>query len=214
MVHESRIGDHIRHSPPSSISALAPYSALILSIVLVVLFLIRFYVLQSFLLPKLYGSKYTQLDDTNQRSFLNHHIAGATKIIILIIAVYPFGSVAFGGAHFHSPFAHGSRVTMGDLLLISAQMLTGMFIFELIYRVKISPVSVAHHIGSIMVAQAAITISIEGAPESSIEFMLCTVWGKHVFFCITHFEATSFSLRNSPTQAHLISSPNLFPMLP
>jgi hypothetical protein len=70
---------------------------------------------------------------------------------------------------------------MGDLLLIAAQMLTGMFIFELIYRVKISPVSVAHHIGSIMVAQAAITISVKGDREASIEFVLCTVWGKHIF---------------------------------
>ena len=175
------IGAHISHSPATSISKLAPYSALILSIVLIVLFLIRFYVLQRFLLEKLHGSIYTQMDDLNRRSFLNHYIAGATKLAILIIAVYPFGSVAFGTANFHTPYVRGSRVTMGDLLLIAAQLLSAMFIFELIYRVKISPVSVAHHIGSIMVAQAAITISIEGKPESSIEFILCTVWGKQVF---------------------------------
>lgn len=70
---------------------------------------------------------------------------------------------------------------MGDLLLVAAQMLTGMFIFELIYRVKISPVSVAHHIESIMVAQAAIAISVNRDRESSTEFKLCTVWGKHIF---------------------------------
>jgi hypothetical protein len=174
-------GTHIRHSPVSSISELAPYSALILSIVLVVLFLIRFYILQLFLLEKIHGSIYTQMDDANRRSFLNHYIAGATKLTILIIALYPFGSVTFGTADFHTPYADGSRVTMGDILLVAAQMLTGMFIFELIYRVKISPVSVAHHIGSIMVAQAAITISIRGERESSIEFMLCTVWGKQAF---------------------------------
>lgn len=174
-------GDHIKHSPATSISELAPYSALILSIVLIVLFLIRFYVLQRFLLEKLHGGTYTQLDDATRRSFLNHYIAGATKLTILIIALYPFASVTFGTSNFHTPYVHGSRITMGDLLLIAAQMLTGMFIFELVYRVKISPVSVAHHIGSIVVAQAAITISVEGAPESSIEFMLCTVWGKQVF---------------------------------
>ena len=67
---------------------------------------------------------------------------------------------------------------MGDLLIVAVQLFTGMFIFELIYRVKISPVSVAHHILSIVVSQTAITLSYEGAPESSIEFMLCTVWGK------------------------------------
>lgn len=58
-------------------------------------------------------------------SFLNNYIAGAMKLIILIIGVYSFGSVAFGGAGFHTPYIHGSRVTMGDLLLIAAQMLTG-----------------------------------------------------------------------------------------
>ena len=174
-------GAHIKHSPVTSISELAPYSALILSIVLVVLFLIRFYILQRFLLEKLHGSTYTQFDDVTRRSFLNHYIAGATKLTILIIALYPFASVTFGTANFHTPYAHGSRVTMGDLLLIAAQMLTGMFVFELIYRVNISPVTVFHHIGSIIVAQTAISISIKGERESSIEFMLCTVWGKQVF---------------------------------
>ena len=89
MVLQGHIYDHIRNSPPSSISALAPYSAIILSVVLVVLFLIRFYILQSFLLPKLYGSKYTEMDHAIQRSFLNHHISGATKFLLLIIAIYP-----------------------------------------------------------------------------------------------------------------------------
>ena len=176
------LGAHIGHSPvTSSISKLAPYSALILSIVLVVLFLIRFYILQRFLLEKLHGSIYTQMNDINRRSFLNHYIAGAAKLTTLIIALYPFLSVTFGTAYFHTPYAHESRVTMGDLLLVAAQIFTGMFIFELIYRVKISPVSVVHHIASIMVVQAAITISIEGDPESSLLFLLITVWGKQIF---------------------------------
>lgn len=178
MAHHETIAEHIRQFPVSSISKLAPYSALILAVVLIVLFLVRFYILQDFLLPKLYGARYTELDDVNRRGFLNHHIAGATKITILIIAVFPFASVAFGRSGFHTPFANGSRVTLGDILLVAAQMLTGMFIFELVYRVKVSPVSVAHHIGSILVAQAAIAISIKGDPVSSIEFVLCTVWGK------------------------------------
>jgi len=171
------LSSHIKHSPVTSISRLAPYSALILSIVLVILFLIRFYILQRFLLEKLHGSKYTQLDDVARRSFLNHYIAGTTKIAILFVGIYPFGAVAFGSAALFTPYVPGSTVTMGDLLLICAQMLTGMFIFELIYRVKVSPVSVAHHIGSILVAQAAIAINIHRDRESSIEFILCTVWG-------------------------------------
>ncbi|KAJ7225126.1 hypothetical protein B0H12DRAFT_1077865 [Mycena haematopus] len=166
---------HIRKFPLTSISVLSPYTGLIISVVLLVFFLLKFYVLELFLLQKLYGAKYTGLDEVNRRGFVNHHIAGATKLVILIIAVYPFGNVAFGTAGFHTPFI-GSRVTMGDILIISAQMLIGMFLFELIYRTKISPVSVVHHMASILVGQAAVTISISMNEDSSIEFLMCTVW--------------------------------------
>ncbi|KAJ7662954.1 hypothetical protein B0H17DRAFT_1093040 [Mycena rosella] len=139
---DSLIDHHIRKFPLTSISTLSPYTGLIISVVLLVFFLIKFYVLELFLLRRFYGAKYTDLDEINRRSFVNHHIAGGTKIIILIIAVYPFGDVAFGTAGFHTPVMQGSNVTMGDMLVISSQMLVGMFIFELIYRTKISPISV------------------------------------------------------------------------
>lgn len=171
------VDHHIREFPISTISRLAPFTALIISVVLIVFFLIKFYVLELFLLRKFYGPTYTNLDEVGRRGFVNHHIAGATKIIILIVGVYPFVDVAFGKSGFHAPFVHGSKVTMGDILVVCAQMLIGMFIFELIYRTRISPVSVVHHLGSILVGQAAIAISIKEDRDSSIEFVLCTVWG-------------------------------------
>ena len=172
------VDGHIVRFPISTISVLAPFTALIISLVLIIFFLIKFYLLELFLLRKLYGPKYTDLDEIQRRGFVNHHIAGATKIIILIVGVYPFMACAFGTSNFHSPFADGSIVTMGDILVVCAQMLIGMFLFELIYRTKISPVSVVHHIGSILVGQAAIVISIKRDRDASIEFVLCTVWGK------------------------------------
>lgn len=64
-------------------------------------------------------------------------------------------------------------------------MLTGcrliaMYVFELFYRPKISPVSVGHHIGTIMIGQSAIAISLNLVRErdATIEFILCTVWGR------------------------------------
>lgn len=55
-----------------------------------------------------------------------------------------------------------------------------MYVFELFYRPKISPVSVGHHIGTIIIGQAAIAINFRLAWEkdATIEFILCTVWGK------------------------------------
>lgn len=165
------------------ISTLAPFSALIISVVLVVLFLVRFYILEGFLICRLYGSTYTGLSERNRRGFINHHISGFTKIIILIVAAYPFISVAFcPGASFQTPFVHRSKVTLGDILVVLAQMLIGMYIFELIYRAKLSPVAVMHHIGTIFIGQAAIAISLRPLrePDAYIEFVLCTVWGKYL----------------------------------
>lgn len=178
-----------RHSHPIAlsskelgfISTLAPFSALMISVVLVTLFLIRYYILEAFLIRRLYGSAYTELSERNRRGFINHHISGITKVVILIVAAYPFISVAFcAGTSFQTPFVHGSKVKLGDILVVAAQMLIGMYIFELIYRVKLSPVAVMHHIGTISIGQAAIAISLRPLrePDAYIEFVLCTVWGK------------------------------------
>ncbi|KAH8801410.1 hypothetical protein F5884DRAFT_684586 [Xylogone sp. PMI_703] len=173
------MGLHITNVPLETISKLAPYSALIISLIFVIYFLIRFYVLEGFLLKNVYGDIYTEMEDITRRGFVNHHIAGSTKIFILIIAAYPFIDVAFGASTLHSPFAGSRIVTQGDILIIAAQMLIAMYVFELFYRPKISPVSAAHHIGTIMVGQSAIAISLNLAREkdATIEFILCTVWG-------------------------------------
>ena len=137
-----RLGDeHIRHVPLTSLSKLSPYSALSLTIVLVILFLLKQYVIEAFLLKRLYGVKYTQLSDINRRGFVNHHIAGVTKLVILIAAVYPFINVAFRYGVLNDPYVKGSKVTLGDILVTCTQVLVGMYIFELIYRVKIRYVS-------------------------------------------------------------------------
>lgn len=179
----SRHDEHLDKMPLTTISILAPFSAMIMSIVFVIYFLIRFYILEGFLLRKVYGTTYTTMDETTRRGFVNHHIAGGTKILILFAAVYPFISVVFGTATFHTRLSRPSaplEVTMGDILIVVSQMLIAMYIFELFYRPKISPVSVGHHVGTIMIGQSAIAISLDliREPDADIEFSLCLVWGK------------------------------------
>jgi hypothetical protein len=173
-------GPHVTRLSNTHISDLAPFSALIISIIFVVYFLIRFYILEGFLLKRIYGQIYTRMDETTRRGFVNHHIAGGTKILILVVAAYPFIDVAFGVASFDTPFAGSKIVTQGDVLIVVAQMLIAMYVFELFYRPKISPVSVGHHVGTIMIGQSAIAISLNLVQEkdATIEFVLCTVWGK------------------------------------
>ncbi|KAJ5820373.1 hypothetical protein N7474_005964 [Penicillium riverlandense] len=181
----ARHDSSLQHKPLQPISHLVPFSALIISITFVVLFLIRYYILEGFLIRWLYGPIYTRLSDINRRGFINHHIAGATKILILILAVYPFIDITFLSANFHTPFAAGSTVTMGDILIVAAQMLIAMYIFELLYRVTLSPIAVTHHIGTIIIGQSAIAISLRLArePDADIEFILCTVWGAFDIVC-------------------------------
>ncbi|KAJ5754042.1 uncharacterized protein N7511_008195 [Penicillium nucicola] len=161
------------------ISILAPFSALIISVALVIFFLIRFYILENFLIRRAYGAIFTEMSELNRRGFVNHHIAGVTKIVILIVAAYPFICVTFGKATFQTAYAPGSVVTMGDILVVVAQMLIAMYIFELLYRVKLSPVAVMHHVGTILIGQSAVAISLKSLrePDADIEFVLCTVWG-------------------------------------
>ncbi|KAG8167086.1 hypothetical protein KVR01_002775 [Diaporthe batatas] len=174
-----RHDEHLERLPLTTISILAPFSALIMSIIFVIYFIIRFYLLEGYLLKRIYGATYTIMDETTRRGFVNHHIAGGTKILILIAAIYPFISVVFGTSDFHTRFSKSSPVTMGDILVVVSQMLMAMYIFELFYRPKISPVSVGHHVGTIMIGQSAIAISLEiiSEPDADIEFSLCLVWG-------------------------------------
>jgi hypothetical protein len=153
---------------------------MVISIIFVVYFVIRFYSLEGFLLKKVYGKTYTCMEESTRKGFVNHHIAGGTKILILLVAAYPFIDCAFGTATFHTRFAGLGFVTQGDVLIVAAQMLIAMYIFELFYRTKISPVSVGHHIGTIMIGQSAIAISLNLVKkrDATIEFLLCTVWGE------------------------------------
>jgi molybdopterin synthase catalytic subunit len=55
-----------------------------------------------------------------------------------------------------------------------------MYLFELIFRAELSPVAVAHHIGSVIIAATAVAISMdpEHQKDALLEFLLCLLWGE------------------------------------
>ncbi|KAL1643321.1 hypothetical protein SLS58_004992 [Diplodia intermedia] len=173
------------HSPDvvkmeqSFVSELVPYSGIILLVCLVVIFLVRFWVFEGFLLEKVYGKKYTEMSEVVLRGFVNHHVAGSIKIVLMATAIYPLISVASGHSSLQTPMSPGSLVTMGDMMVVCSQLFIGMYVFELFYRTKISPIGILHHIGAMLIAQSAVTISMDASHEEDarIEFMLCFVWG-------------------------------------
>ncbi|CAN8104018.1 unnamed protein product [Discula destructiva] len=178
--HVSASHPHVDELINESISKLATYSGLILTMFLVIVFVLRLYIFEGFLMRRLYGKKYTDMtDETVRRGFVNHHVAGLIKIILLLTAAYPFVAVAFGTATMHSSFSGKGSATMGDVLVVCPQLLITMYVFELFYRPKISPVSSLHHVGAIVIAQSAVAISLdfEHQVDATIEFILCFVWG-------------------------------------
>ncbi|KAF3183523.1 hypothetical protein EYR41_005879 [Orbilia oligospora] len=158
------------------ISVLALYAGLILTITLSALFILKNYVLES-LLPRLYKHHHARLSDVTKRSFLNQHVAVGMRLVILSLGGYPFFAIVFGSSLLSTPITKNGTVKMGDLLVVSSQLLVGMYIFELIYRVKISVVSSLHHLGTILVAQCSVAISVYGHKDARNEFILCCVWG-------------------------------------
>lgn len=177
--HHHHNAAHIDLLLNSSISDWAPFSAMILTITGVVIFAYRLYFIEKFLMnTKLYKASYERLSEDQKRSLVNHHVAGTCKIILLITAIYPFLSVAFGKANPHTPWVTGSNVTMGDVMIICTQIFTMMYVFELFYRSMVSPISAAHHVGAIVIAQTAVAISLDFDHERDavIEFVMCFVW--------------------------------------
>ena len=122
------------------------------------------------------------MDDALKRGFMNHHIAGGVKIVLLIAGAKPWLSVLFGHATLHTPLGtHHLHPTMGDILLVLTQLFVAMYIFELFYRKTLSPVAVLHHVGAVVIAQAAVVLSLnlDHEQDATIEFVMVLVWGKH-----------------------------------
>ncbi|KAF2435590.1 hypothetical protein EJ08DRAFT_656583 [Tothia fuscella] len=165
---------HITTILNQGISDLIGYGALILTVLLCLIFLVRHYLLQGLVFKWLYGRIWTELSGHNRRSFMNHHIGGAIKLLVLFIGAYPWVKVLFLDSNLTDSLGYGSRVTMGDILFVLTQLFSCMYIFELLYREKLSPIAVAHHIGAIVIGQSAVVLSLDlgHQRDATLEFVM------------------------------------------
>lgn len=162
------------------ISRIAPFSGLILTIAACVFAVVRLYGVERLFLHHVYAPKVTKgLTEAQKRSFINHHMAAGSKLVLLVVCAYPLLDILIGHGTPHTPYAPGAAATLGDVLVVSSQIFTVMYIFELFYRDAISPISLAHHVGAIVIAQAAVAMSINFDHERDAipEFLLCFIWG-------------------------------------
>ncbi|KAH7380560.1 hypothetical protein DE146DRAFT_302984 [Phaeosphaeria sp. MPI-PUGE-AT-0046c] len=195
MGNQGSHGHHLHHGGSKGVaqvvneevSQLAPYAGIILTVILVIYFFVRYYIFEKYLLKRIHGDVFEKLNDNQRRGFINHHIAAIAKIIMLGSAAYPFFSILAGKASVHTPVGKSKIVTYGDILLVDNQIFVAMYLFELIFRAQLSPVAVAHHVGSVIIAAAAVAISLdwEHHTDATLEFLLCLLWG--AFDCIAEF---------------------------
>jgi hypothetical protein len=203
-----RSGDHDVDVDPKSVllrnqmlSNLEGYGALVLTIVLLVEFMVRYYFLEKFIFKKVYGDVYAALDTRNKLGFANHHIGAMCKLVVLFAGAYPWVSILFTPAVYSTPMRAGSTITMGDILFVLTQIFCSMYIFELLFRSEISPISIAHHVGAILIAQSAVVLGLDlqDQKNASLEFLLCMIWGKYVY------DAQLKHSANILRQVHLMS---------
>lgn len=167
---------HLHHLPDTTVSKLMPFSSLIMAVSLAFIALVRFPIER--LLASVYGNIYTRLDEKQRRAFLNNHVASLIKFLLIAFAAYPVFALLITEP-FQSPYAGSKTVTLGDVLLVCTNIFTSMYVFELFYRSEISLISIAHHVGAIVIAQTGLVLSEirnhrgDGAPE----FMMCLLWG-------------------------------------
>lgn len=110
---------------------------------LIYFFFVRF-ALEGFVMPRYFRKAYLDLTIINQRSFTAHVLWLVVKVC-LIPAAWPFIAVFFCGRTLKDSLISGGSISNADFLSVAYFAVVSMFLFEIIYRLKISPVSLIHH---------------------------------------------------------------------
>jgi hypothetical protein len=170
---------HFAALPNETISFLTPYSGLLMTLWMVILFAAKNWLLENFVFPRYYKNVLSRLNDGDKRGFLVHHISAGVKIVLLVVGAKPFCDVVFGNSALHDPFSRAHhRPTMGDILLVLTQLFVALYVFELFTRKRVSLITSFHHVGAIVIAQSAVVFSLDldHQTNATMEFVLCLVW--------------------------------------
>ncbi|KAF4450355.1 hypothetical protein F53441_6479 [Fusarium austroafricanum] len=165
------------------LSTLLPYGSIILASSIICTVLIT-NILERWLLPFIYPRicKHFEAtkDERRRRSFVYFHVGVMILFVVLCTGVYPIITFLIGDAKFSTPYPKGSNVTIGDMLLVLAEVYCSYYIFEMCFRTKFSsPISIAHHTGLLIITQTALSLfaNHKKHSEATLEFYMCMVWG-------------------------------------
>ncbi|KAJ4391140.1 hypothetical protein N0V93_004755 [Gnomoniopsis smithogilvyi] len=147
------------------------------------------FVLEGFVMPRIFRKAYVDLTIVNQRSF-TAHVLWLTVKLCLIPAAWPFIAVFFCKRTLKDSLINGSPVSNADFLSIAYFAVVSMFLFEIIYRLKISPVSLIHHTaGCALGVWQVIEEVYSDSPSTEAQFRLLILYGvfEILFETFPHF---------------------------
>ncbi|UPL00493.1 hypothetical protein LCI18_011427 [Fusarium solani-melongenae] len=167
------------------LSDLLTRSSLVLSSCILAIVLLS-NVLERWVLPRVYGTLWEELslghNERRRRSFTYLHLGVVIMLTLMIFGAYPVFDFLVGHARLSSNFmgSRRSNITYGDYLFTLSQIYSAYYLFEMCFRTRFaSPISIAHHIGVLIVIQVALALfsDLKKHPEAIIEFYMCMVWG-------------------------------------
>lgn len=140
-------GQDVNYVDSNGVSAVLLNGFAVTVTMLVSYFLYVRFLLEGIVMPKFFKNVYLDLDVKNRRSFVSHFLWLTIKIILIPFA-WPFVLTFFCGKTLRQSIVAGSPVSNADMLSVAYLIVMTMFIFEIVYRVTISPVSLIHHIAA------------------------------------------------------------------
>lgn len=145
--------------------------------------------LEGYVMPRLFRKAYVDLTIINKRSF-TAHVLWLTVKISLLPAAWPFVQVFFCGKTLKNSLFSGTPISNADLLSVAYFAVISMFLFEIIYRLKISPVSLIHHTaGCALSVWQVVDQVMNDDMDTDSQFRLLILYGvfEVVFETFPHF---------------------------
>jgi hypothetical protein len=172
----------IVHIENEALSGLLPWGSLVLcSCTLAAILLSN--MLERWLLPKLYPALQMSLsvgeNEKRRRSFTYVHVGVGVMLALVVSGAYPVSNFLVCPARVSSMLF--KDITYGDHLFVLSQIYSTYYLFELCFRTRFaSPISIAHHIGLLIVIQTALALFGDRSnhPEAILEFYMYMVWGE------------------------------------
>lgn len=136
------------------------------------------FVIEPHVMPRLLGKKYTTADEAQKRTMTNHVISIIWKCSAFF-GLYPFIMTVILDKPHNTYLTYGS-ITYGDLLALAYMLFSAGFIFELIYRSRISFVTALHHSVALFISTIVcwmLVTRVKGGAEGQAELHIIFTYG-------------------------------------